>query len=149
MDEILTVFVPGLPATAGSKTGRILKYPDGRSRVILMPANKGQKPWMEAVKYAVYDVFDGPMVKDAAVHLSASFYFMRPKSHFRSGKNADRLKKCAPAFHVYKPDLSKLVRCVEDAMTGLVWRDDSQVEQITAGKYWASRNGARIVVQLI
>ena len=59
--------------------------------------------------------------------LSCIFRFQRPKSHFGTGRNAGKLKKSAPRCHVVKPDLSKLVRAVEDALTGIIWRDDSQV----------------------
>ncbi len=36
-----------------------------------------------------------------------------------------------------RPDLDKLVRAVLDALTGVVWRDDSQVVEILAHKSYA------------
>ena len=37
-----------------------------------------------------------------------------------------------------RPDLDKLVRAVLDALTGVVWVDDSQVTQIVASKVFGS-----------
>ena len=36
------------------------------------------------------------------------------------------------------PDLSKLVRGFEDAVKGILWKDDSQVTAITASKAYAA-----------
>jgi Holliday junction resolvase RusA-like endonuclease len=61
------------------------------------------------------------------LHLSLVFCLARPKGHFGSGRNADVVKPSAPRYPTVKPDATKLTRAVEDAMTGIVWRDDAQV----------------------
>ena len=120
---ICNFFVPGIPATAGSKTGF---YNPKAKRVIMAPANKRQKPWMAVVRLAATEAYSGPPLTGPIAY-EFWFYLPRPRSHFGSGKNSDKLKTSAPAYPTTKPDLTKMVRAVEDALTGVLWKDDSQV----------------------
>lgn len=117
--------VIGTPATAGSKKPFIYKSKkDGKYRASMAPDNKRQKPWMSLVSMTAAEVHNRPVLTCPLV-LAIDFYFVRPKSHFRA--DGWLLKKGAPRYHVKKPDLCKLIRAVEDALTGIVWRDDSQI----------------------
>lgn len=130
----LSFFVPGIPATAGSKTGF---YNKKSGRVIMAPANKRQKPWMSHVQACAIDAlgsdYDQPPITGAVV-LALKFLMPRAKSHYGTGKNEAILKPTAPIEHIKKPDLTKLLRAVEDALTGLIWRDDSQVVSFCCAK---------------
>lgn len=126
MDEVsFTVY--GLPAAQGSKryVGH-RKGADGRERAVLIEQSKRVKPWRRHVADAAAlarpaELMDGPLVADMV------FTFARPKGHFGTGRNAGVLKPTAPAAPAVAPDLSKLARSTEDALTGIVWRDDSRV----------------------
>lgn len=48
-----------------------------------------------------------------------------------------RPKRVRSEQHITRPDLDKLVRGVCDALTGIVWMDDSQVTVIMAVKRYA------------
>ena len=48
--------------------------------------------------------------------------------------------------HVGKPDLSRLVIVVEDALTGIAWLDDRQVVKIEASKKYGERPGTSVLV---
>lgn len=77
-------------------------------------------------------LFDGPVAIDL------TFELPRPKS----------LPKRVTA-HTKKPDLSKLLRSTEDALTGVVWRDDSQVVEVRLRKrYAAPTEPARAIVSI-
>ena len=78
--------------------------------------------------------------------MSMVFIFIRPKGHFGTGRNEGKLKKTAPRFHTVKPDLSKIVRAAEDAMSGVVYIDDSQVCERFAKKKYGNRPGVEIFV---
>ena len=39
--------------------------------------------------------------------------------------------------HCKKPDLTNLVKFVEDSLNGIVWDDDSQISQLKAKKFWS------------
>lgn len=131
---MIQFFVPGIAATSGSKTGFVIKSKKtGKNRVIMAPANKKQKPWMAHVRAVAVENYPGPPLS-GAVKVSFGFFLPRPKGHFGSGKNADKLKTSAPDYPTTKPDLTKLVRAAEDALVGIIWKDDSQVVLNRCGK---------------
>jgi Holliday junction resolvase RusA-like endonuclease len=75
------------------------------------------------------------------------FRIARPKSHYTG---TGRLKKTTPEMQTYKPDLSKLVRAVEDSLTDAkIWTDDSIEIGLMASAEWAARGvepGVRVEV---
>lgn len=76
-----------------------------------------------------------------AVVLSAEFVLARPQSHYTS-KGDLTLSARRDHPHPGKPDLSKLIRAVEDALSGIVYGDDSQVQRYgDVFKRYADRGG--------
>lgn len=121
---MITFFVPGTPVPKGSAKAFINRR---TNRVQVMQDNREkQKPWASLIAYHAQQQFSGTLLT-GPVCLSLEFTMPRLKGHYGSGKNTNRLKDTAPVWHVAKPDLDKLIRCVKDALTGVVWRDDSQV----------------------
>lgn len=61
--------------------------------------------------------------------LSAEFHVARPKGHYGTGRNANLIKpQFADKLPTGRPDLSNLVKLVEDAMVlGEVLPDDDQI----------------------
>lgn len=56
-----------------------------------------------------------------------------------------RTKRCATTArfpHITRPDLDKLVRAVKDALTGVLYADDGQVQLLLAQKFIAAPNEA-------
>ena len=109
---LFTCRVYGTPASQGSKRHV--------GRGIMIESSKKLKPWREAVKFAALEklclLIDGP------VTLSVTFYFLRPKTSKRP-------------YPSVAPDLSKLIRSTEDALTDVgVWYDDALVVSTTAHK---------------
>lgn len=130
--------VVGRPAPQGSKTPT--KYGGFRE------SSKYLKPWRDAVVLAAvsakaneydFDPFDGP------VRLSVTFFIERPKT--------TKWKR----YPAGTPDLSKLLRGVEDALTTAnVWVDDALVVEANVRKVWAGVDtgsfpspGCRIAVE--
>jgi Holliday junction resolvase RusA-like endonuclease len=75
------------------------------------------------------------------------FIMPRPKGHYRSGKHAGEVKDGAPPYPAVKPDAGKLARGTEDALTGIVWRDDSQIVTEVLTKRYGPQAGCRIRVR--
>jgi Holliday junction resolvase RusA-like endonuclease len=121
--------VPGVPAPQGSKV---------RTKWGVREDNPATRPWRTSVAWeataAMQEV--DPLV--GPLFLDVTFCFPRPKSHFGTGKNADVLKDNAPIYHVAKPDCDKLVRAIGDSLTGIVYRDDSQLAAVIAKKLYGS-----------
>jgi Holliday junction resolvase RusA-like endonuclease len=124
----LKFFVPGTPVPKGSAKGFVVKNKaTGKMRAIVVQDNKErQKPWASMIGLLASQCYKGALLS-GPVSLSLQFVMPRLKGHYGSGKNADVLKAGAPYWHISKPDTDKLIRCVKDALTGVVWGDDSQV----------------------
>lgn len=122
--------VAGVPAPQGSKT---------RTRWGgIREDNPATKPWRSAVAWEATAAMHGTQPLTGPLELAVTFYFPRPKSHYGTGKNADRLKDTAPTWCATKPDTDKLIRAIGDAITGIVCRDDSQIVRVTAWKLYGT-----------
>lgn len=145
----LAFFVPGVPSAQGSKRSV------GNGRMVDM--NKNLQPWRDSITWAARDaaqsqwwdgtsgpLFAGPM----QVTLAATY--ARPKSHYRTGRNADVLRDDAPYWKTSAPDADKIARAALDAITASeLWRDDAQVVALTVSKNYTDLGtpGLRIVLQ--
>jgi Holliday junction resolvase RusA-like endonuclease len=134
------IIVRSLPSPQGSKSARSSCYQDAQKcprckhdhlvRINLTEAVKGLKDWRKVVTLharaakakAGLATITGPVL------LAVTFTLARPKSHYRTGRYAHLLCDGAPDWPEDPPDVSKLARAIEDALTDAkVWKDDSQV----------------------
>ena len=121
MDE-LSFTVYGTPQQRGSKRAFSV---GGKAR--LADANAKSKPWMAAVSHAAGEAMGDRELIMGPVRLDVAFLFSRIKSHYHTGKRSSELREGAPV-------LDKLIRSIGDALTGVVYRDDSQVVEVQAVK---------------
>jgi len=145
MDKV-TFFVPGKPRTKGSQKWVKSKH-TGKSVPV---TNEGLETWCGMVAtFAQRAMVDGGFarVDDGGVEIELFFVFERPKSHYRTGKNAHLLKDSAPERHTQKPDPDKLERAMFDSLTGIIYRDDCQIDDHHTRKAWGTRGGAHITVK--
>lgn len=130
----ITITVYGQAAPQGSKR----HVGNG----VMVESSKKVKPWRQDVKAAAtaaVDLLPGWVPLDGPLSVSMTFTFLRPKGHFGTGRNAGIIRASAPQRPATIPDLSKLVRSTEDALTKLVWADDARVvEYRRLGKHYAS-----------
>lgn len=133
----LALSLPGRAQQRGSKVFVVGKNGKPAAR----DSNRKSKSWMEYVRtlalsemnrQKVGGLFDGP------VRLTARFFFERPRSHYLKRADGDVLREDAPALHAHSPDLAKLLRSLEDALTGVVYVDDRLVcfYGEGTGRYW-------------
>ena len=121
----LNFFVPGIPEPGGSKTC-IIKKVKGRMQKIYLDANPKVKGWKKIVsQVAKFKVRQDPF--ECALFMRMNFVLPRPASHYRSGRYSHLLKDSSPLYHIYKPDMTKLLRGTEDALKGICFVDDDQV----------------------
>ena len=111
--------VHGVAAPAGSKTAGRTR--DGRNFV--RDSSRRSAPWKRQVAQAAGEAMDGAPLLEGALRLGVVFTVPRPQGHY----GAKGLRPSAPKYPTVRPDVTKLLRAVEDAMTGVVWRDDAQV----------------------
>lgn len=134
--------VPGRPATAGSKVP--IRRKDGG--VFLMDMSKRGPAWRKAVRAAFRAEYPKaePIPAGVAVAVAVEFVFPHLKAHMRRGE----VRPDAPLLKHGKPDCDKMQRALGDAMTGVVYDDDSQIVAWSVRKtygYDAGFEGATIV----
>jgi crossover junction endodeoxyribonuclease RusA len=122
--QTITFTVLGKAQPGGSK--RAFRHP-GTGRALVVDANKKAKPWQAVVAAAGHDAMGGRGLLDGPLAVRIVFYAPRPQSHYRTGRNRAMLRAAAPMFPTTRPDALKLARAVEDALTGVCWRDDSLI----------------------
>ena len=106
------------------------------NRVVLVEASKGLKPWRSVValeaKLKRDEVQDQSLI-EGPVAVELLFQFV-------PGKTVKRKEMTT------KPDVDKLSRAILDALTGVVWKDDSQVVELRARKQYGVADLCRIAV---
>lgn len=145
--EAISFVAYGEAKPGGSK--RAFKHPQtGR---ILVVEDSDSKPWRQQIAGAALDVIgDGARpVFDCPVFVTMTFYRPRPKGHYGSGVNAGRVKPGSPQFPSTRPDVLKLARAAEDALTSIVYRDDAQIVEEMLRKRWGDPARLEITVRPI
>lgn len=89
-----------------------------------------------------------PKPVEEALSVTMDFYFARPKSHFGSGKNADKLKASAPVNHTKAKDLDNIAKFYMDAMNKIIYKDDGQIVKLKLSKQYTDQQ-ARTVINII
>lgn len=129
--------VLGTPQPQGS----MRQFPIPGRQMVITSDNKELKSWRKDVRVYAWEAMQKAGLvtapRNIAITLEANFYFLKPKS--------------TPA-HVTskttKPDFDKLTRALADALTSVVYEDDSQVTRATVGKFFGSPERAEVRVEV-
>jgi crossover junction endodeoxyribonuclease RusA len=97
---------------------------------IMVESSKHVASWRNWVRLKAVESMAGRDPIAGAVEIVILFAFDRPKKHSTS----KGLRPTAPRWHTGKPDADKLLRAILDALTGVCFRDDSQVAQVQVQK---------------
>lgn len=124
----LWLHVPGSPAPQGSKSFK--GFRNGRG--ILVESSAAVGPWRERIALAAHNAMVGRTLMTGPIDITMLFVLPRPKS---------APKRTTPPA-VKRPDLDKLARAVLDALTNVVFGDDSQVTSIGCAKRLAQLDEA-------
>src|SRR5688572_14375316 len=110
---------------AGSKRAFALRRRDGSpvlnrnggQAVAVTDDNPKSKGWKQEVAHAARQAFQGELFR-GPVRLTLTFYRPRPNGHY--GTTGLNKKGRETGWPISKPDVLKLTRAVEDALTGIV-----------------------------
>jgi crossover junction endodeoxyribonuclease RusA len=131
MAEPVVIRVLGRPAPQGSKRAFVIRGGPRKGQAAVIESSHDRvKSWRQAVVDEARAAAGWGEMPPLAGPLEVSMVFVmpRPKSHYRTGRNDHLLRDSAPAYPHGKPDLSKLCRATEDALTDAgIWADDAQV----------------------
>lgn len=116
----------------------ITPAPQGSKRHVgggrMVESSAKVRPWREAVRQEALAT-GLAIITSAPIFLCLTFRFARPKGHHNS---KGQLKPSAPIDHITRPDLDKLCRSTLDALTGVLFHDDSQVAFLVASKCYCA-----------
>ncbi|KKM18569.1 hypothetical protein LCGC14_1664390 [marine sediment metagenome] len=151
--------VVGKPVSQGSKQsfpqmkdGKPMKRANGSLVIRTKEDCEGLEAWRSDVAVTARRAFEaagGDALLHEAVRLTMCFHRPRPTAHFGTGRNAGKLKASAPKYPKQRPDTLKLARAVEDALTGVIWRDDSQVCRHVLDKDWGEYHHVVVVIETL
>lgn len=94
------------------------------------------KAWMMRVATAAHLAYPGEPV-EGPVALEIIDFRKRPDNQVGTGRNAGVVKDWAPKYPTTTPDCGKTARLIEDAMTGVIYVDDSQIVEERLTKVFA------------
>jgi Holliday junction resolvase RusA-like endonuclease len=144
---LIEFFVAGKPQTAGSKRAFVIKKGGVYTgRAIVTDDNPKARDWKSDIRNEAQKAWSGPLLT-GAIRLRLAFQVSRPQGHFRTGKCSGMVKDSAPMLPTTKPDATKLLRAVEDALTGVIWKDDSQITTQVITKRYDFKPGVRIEIE--
>ena len=133
--------VTGLPTPKGSTT----RMPNGA----MLPAGtaesrKRMAQWREDIRHAAATAMDGRPPFAGPIRLMCEFRMPVPASTIRK-------YQFGWLCHTKKPDVDKLFRMLSDALTHIVWVDDSQVcfSAINKVYAWDGATGAMVNVEVV
>lgn len=124
------------PLRAGGKK-------DGK--IILVDNNPKTRDWRIEIKIVAAELMKGRDLFAGPLSLDVTFYRPRPKGHY----GAHGVKKSAPKYPITRPDRTKLLRPLEDALTGVLWRDDSQIVDGNTKKRYGEPARVEIKVSVV
>ena len=139
--------VVGMPAPGGSKNA--FRNPRTGRIVVVDAGGKRNKDWRAAVAAAGRKAMNGREMPAPPLLLTVLFRMPRPAAHLNS---KGKLRRMSPVLPIVRPDLTKLLRSTEDALTGIAWADDSQIAEQWVARMYAypgEEPGARITVSSI
>lgn len=154
--EIVRLTIHGAAKPAGSKRafalrnrrGGLLMRANGAPVINVVDDCKLGRQWKDVVRgQAIAQWPRGVRRFDGPVSVLMRFVIARPKSHYGTGRNAGVINASSPACHTSKPDVLKLTRAVEDALTGLAWADDAQIVDERITKAWGPSDRLEIEIR--
>ena len=84
-----------------------------------------------------------------ALAVAIRFYFTRPKSHFKTGKNSHVMKDTAPLWHTSKPDVDNMAKFLMDSLNKIYWKDDSYIADCCITKQYDDKPRTEIDITLL
>lgn len=147
--QSVRIWVPGIAKPAGSKRAFAFVGKDGKPHSRVVDACAKGKSWQACVREAAAVQMHDRELMSGGLSVDMVFVMQRPMKHYNArGELKDGFAAEAPTK---RPDVLKLARGVEDALTGIVWRDDSLiVEEYLIKQYvkqYADKPGVQIDVR--
>ena len=144
MQSPIQFVVPAIPVAQPRQRHRVISSGGKSFASNYTPKSDPVNAFKASVQHSVSQVFTGAPLQ-GPISMDVVFVFPRPKSvpkRLGSGR----------LWHTVKPDRDNLEKAVNDALNGLLYRDDSQICAGSISKYRAAADEAphvEITVRLL
>lgn len=112
--------VPAVPVAQPRQRHRVVHAGGRAFAQNYTPARDPVNSFKAAVQLAASQAYCGAPL-EGPLRMSAVFVFPRPKSMHWKTRPMPRV------WHTSRPDRDNLIKSVQDALNGILWRDDSQI----------------------
>jgi crossover junction endodeoxyribonuclease RusA len=136
MTDSISFFVSGCPQPKGSTRAFVVK-----GHAVTTSSNRNLKQWELRIAHeaqAQAERVGWTFNAEASYDIEAHFYFPVPKSYPKKWWHA----------HTTKPDLDKLGRALNDALTGILFADDSMVTSLDITKGYVEETSPGVSVRV-
>lgn len=132
---MITFTVPGDPKPQGRprfvRMGKFVRAYDPKTSVDFKS------------KVAFFGTQSGLKPHDGAVMVSVDLYLKRPKAKCRKSDSPMKLP-CSK-----RPDCDNFAKAIADALTGIAWKDDGQIQTLNVRKWYHEIGlGPRAVIEI-
>ena len=126
--------IPSIPIAQPRQRHRIVNTKSGKQFTQNYTMSKHPVNAFKATARLKFsEIYNGSPIL-GPVKLTTFFIMPRPKNKIWKTKQMPRYA------HTKKPDIDNLVKALKDALTGLAWKDDSQIWSVYTSKITAGGN---------
>ena len=142
------IVVPGDPQAWQRAGARIAKTSKGKQYISFYTKTETRNAEM---KIAVIGKRQSPrQLLNTALRVDLFFYMPRPQGHYGTGRNASKVKpQFQYAYPTPKPDYDNLIKLTLDALTKVLWTDDSIVCQGWNEKKYSENPRTEIKIRIL
>lgn len=131
----------------GAAGRELVTRANGSPVIAVVDDNPKSRDWKNSVRSAARHEYRGELLR-GPLKLTLVFYRPRNKGHFNSRGELNKTGREA-THPVTKPDVLKLARGVEDALTGVLYGDDAQICVEVIEKAWGEPARVEICLESI
>ena len=88
----------------------------------------------------------GGVIIDGPIKLTVDVFMQIPRSASRKRQIEMREGRDWPSK---RPDLTNVVKCVEDGLNGILYKDDAQIVDLTVRKFWSDEPRIEVIVSAL
>ncbi len=114
-----------------------------KGRPVITSSSKGMNSWRQRIATEAQRAMEdgGHAIYSGAIYIDAHFYMPRPKCIKNKAVPMDK-----------RPDIDKLLRALNDALTGIAFVDDAQIVSVLVTKEYArpgDQPGVRVTLDTV
>lgn len=128
----LTLTVPGVPTAQPRQRHRVVTAGGRTFASNYTPTRNPVNAFKAAIALACQAQYHGQLL-ECPVAVSMQFNFPRPQRLLKKSSPFDVIQ------HASRPDVENVAKAVLDALTGVLWVNDSQVWSLDCRKFYAAR----------